>query len=414
MAQTTLTNGGNHSGTLANTTNYYEFAGNTGDNILLRAGGMSLSPILQLFGPDDVLIRTATASSVAPAPDTFLTFQLTNSGTFRVAVRGGTGNYTLRFARTPDSFEVPAGDEGGPLTNGAAHSGVMLLGDLDLWSFEASEGDAIELRMGSSGTGPPSLVFAPEIRLYAPDGSLIGISITLTSSLRDGRLSASASSGGTYLVVVNSCYPGYTGNYKLHFARVPGTYVVSAGDQGGVLTNGSSQNATIDMGDMDVWNFNACEGQSVLVQCERLTGAAGFFPRVRIYGRDGKLLASAENTSTSMIQLPLQPTNSGAFTAIISADFQGTTGTYQITATGISGDGVSLCPPRLTDSTLSLSGVGGEPDAIFLIQTTTDLAADESSWQTIRTNQFDAFGTFSCPAQISPHDPERYFRVFRQ
>lgn len=414
MAQTTLTNGGNHSGVLANTTNYYEFTGNTGDNILLRAGGMFLSPTLQLFGPDGVLIRTATASSTAPAPDAFLTFRLTNSGPFKVAVRGGTGNYTLRFASAPGSFAVPEGDEGGTLTNGAAHPGVIPVGDLDLWRFEANAGDAIELRMGSSGNGPPGLIFAPEIRLYAPDGSLVGISITLTSSLRDGRLSAYATNSGTYLVVVNSCYAGYGGNYNLHFARMPGSYVVSEGDQGGVLTNGNSQNGTIALGDMDVWTFAACEGQPVFIQCERLTGTFGFFTRVRVYGRDGKLLASAENTMTSMIQLPFQPTNSGNYTVIVDADYQGYTGTYRITATGISGDGVSFCPPISSDAMLALSGVGGTPDTVFLLQTTTDFAADESLWETIQTNQFDEFGTFDCSAQISPIDQVRYFRVLQQ
>ena len=46
----------------------------------------------------------------------------------------------LTLAQTPGSFVVPAGDEGGPLSNGVNHAGVIHRGDLDQWTFTASQG----------------------------------------------------------------------------------------------------------------------------------------------------------------------------------------------------------------------------------------------------------------------------------
>ena len=51
----------------------------------------------------------------------------------------------------PEAFIVPAGDEGGPMTNGGNYAGTITLGDLDLWSLTATAGDNIVLRLGTVG-----------------------------------------------------------------------------------------------------------------------------------------------------------------------------------------------------------------------------------------------------------------------
>ena len=44
----------------------------------------------------------------------------------------GTGTYQLTMTHTPGPITTSAGDEGGPLVNGATHTGTINLGDLDV------------------------------------------------------------------------------------------------------------------------------------------------------------------------------------------------------------------------------------------------------------------------------------------
>src|SRR5207247_395806 len=83
-----------------------------------------------------------------------------------------TGSYLLTLAKGPGAFATSAGDEGGDLTNGATHAGTIYLGDLDQWSFTATQGDYIALSMGE--VAPVSAGFQPWIRLVSPTGVLLG------------------------------------------------------------------------------------------------------------------------------------------------------------------------------------------------------------------------------------------------
>src|SRR5439155_253618 len=59
-----------------------------------------------------------------------------------------TGSYLLTLANGPGAFATSTSNEGGPLTNGASQAGIIYLGDLDQWSFTATQGDYIALSMG--------------------------------------------------------------------------------------------------------------------------------------------------------------------------------------------------------------------------------------------------------------------------
>src|SRR5437667_222397 len=83
---------------------------------------------------------------------------------------GGTGAYRLYFAQFPGAFVVPAGDEGGALASGSNYDGTIQLGDLDLWSFAASAGDRVVVRVGAFTT---TNNFNPWLRIYGPNGVLI-------------------------------------------------------------------------------------------------------------------------------------------------------------------------------------------------------------------------------------------------
>ena len=155
----------------------------------------------------------------------------------------GTGAYRLYFAQFPGAFGVGLGDEGGSMVAGADSLGTIQLGDLDQWRFTACKGEAINLQVNELTT---TNAFNPWLRLYGPNGMLIGDS-GVNSSLAVAQVAVAATNGGTFTVIVtDSAFGGFdgTGTYrlssnglsdglKLCFPTFPGTNVALA-EVGGV------------------------------------------------------------------------------------------------------------------------------------------------------------------------------------
>ena len=174
-AQTGITSGEAAAGTLsANTTNAYTFSASAGDNVVLRLGTTGFDGDLNLYGPDGAFLKTA-----ASANDAELDYTATNSGTFTAEVQsyspGGSGTYVLHLAEFPGSFIVPAGEQGGPMTNGGKYAGTISLGDLNMFSFTANAGDNIVLRLGTTG-------FDGDVNLYGPDGAFLKTAFSATDA----------------------------------------------------------------------------------------------------------------------------------------------------------------------------------------------------------------------------------------
>src|SRR5205085_2913304 len=97
------------------------------------------------------------------------------TGTYTVLVNrtdgaDGVGTYALTLAQAPGGFVVPAGDDGGPIANGANVTGTILRGDLDQWTFPANAGDAVSVTASEVGANTP---FQPGLRVHGPTGQLL-------------------------------------------------------------------------------------------------------------------------------------------------------------------------------------------------------------------------------------------------
>ena len=177
----TLTSGTLYTNTIAaNGTNSFTFTANAGDTVVLRigqvTGGSYFVPWLRVYGPGEVLIGLPDP---AHAYASELVITATNGGTYRVEVSdgayGGTANsgtYELNFFDIQTGVAVSAGDEGGPLTNGTLNAGTISSGDIDAWTFTASSGDSVVLRVGELTYG--DYHFGLWLRVYGPDGALVG------------------------------------------------------------------------------------------------------------------------------------------------------------------------------------------------------------------------------------------------
>ena len=200
-AQGTLTNGWTHTGTIApaGEADTWTFSANTGDRLVIRVGEITttntFTPRIRLQNPSAVQVAVASSGVAAE-----ITFTATNTGTHTVIVDNSvvstaTGAYRLTLAQAPGAILVAPGDEGGPMTNGVAHVADLPPGDLDVWSFTASAGESLVVKVGQI---TQTNNFAPWVRLYGPDGALLGGDFAATAA----EVTTRATNSGTFLVVI--------------------------------------------------------------------------------------------------------------------------------------------------------------------------------------------------------------------
>jgi hypothetical protein len=333
-----LTNGQNHTGAIASgETHAWTIAAAAGDAIVLSVAEVgadsAFTPWIGLFAPNGTNVTSNYGTLTA-----HINVNATMAGTYIVYIASATtsqntaaGNYMLTLAHVPEAtFVIPAGDEGGPMTNGANHPGYITRGDQDQWTFAAAAGNSVSVSIGEVGADTQ---FAPWVRIFAPNGAYLGEGY----SQLGGRVSFEAPSSGTYTVVVASSDATYSapGNYLVTMAKTPGAFVVPDWDEGGPMTNGVVYPGTIHRADMDQWAFLAAAGSTLTVNAAEVGGDSGFYPWLRLYGPTGTFLG--QSYAPTAAQVSVQVPTTGLYTVVIaSADLTYTaSGNYTITANGI-------------------------------------------------------------------------------
>lgn len=317
-----MTSGGNYPGTIdTGDMDVYSFDATAGDQVLLRVGTAGIYPSLSVYAPNGGLVDAVNNGSYG---DTYLPMTATNGGTYTVVVQNrnlnaGSGTYTLHFLNTHGPFIVPAGDEGGALASGGNYAGTNSTGDLDAYSFSASAGERFILRVGS-------IVFYPSLSVYSPSGGLVAGDNN--GSYGDIGLEITATNPGTYTVVVqNRNLNAAVGGYTLYFANTQGAYLVPPGDEGGAITNGGSYPGTLDKGDLDLYNFDASAGDQVEVRI----GTLGVYPKLSLYGPDGGLVETVNNSSYGDVFMRVTATNAGNYTVVAqNRNFNAASGDYTL------------------------------------------------------------------------------------
>jgi hypothetical protein len=300
-----LGNGGTTSGTITpGDIDVWTFQANANEEILLRLtepGPSGLQPELILFDADGSILTNQFSAGDAAS----LVHRPKMGGPFTVVVRdgsphgAGSGAYQLSLARSAGEFVVPAGDEGGALTNGANHDGVITPGDMDMWTFHASSGEEIFLNVNKTDTS----TLAPYLRVYSPEGQPLSAS---AYSAGDFRLTAPE--GGRYTVLVSDGNLSSSGNYSLAFLRAGAEFVVAAGDEGGALLNGGKYAGMIGVGETDAWSFQAKAGEQLLIRASEPVDSP-FTPHLELFGPDGRRVAfyAGGPSSTSLEYLTKEP-----------------------------------------------------------------------------------------------------------
>ena len=331
-----LVNGFSHCGAISNPgeVHTWTFTATAGDCIAVHIGenvdAGDFSPWIRLRSPTSVSLGDTWGAGAAVIDDVVAPL----TGTYTVLVASadvghdGRGSYRLTMAHTPGPITVAPGDEGGPLTNGAMHTGEILRGDVDVWTFTATAGDRIAVHIGEMVDNGD---FSPWIRLWSPTGATLGDTWGAGAAVIDDAV---APVTGTYLVLVASADVGLdgTGTYRLTMAHTPGPITVSIGDEGGPLTNGAMHTGEILKGDVDVWTFTATAGDRIAVHIGEIVDAGDFSPWIRLWSPTGATLGDTWGAAAAVIDDVVAPVTGTYLVLVASADvgLDGT-GTYRLT-----------------------------------------------------------------------------------
>jgi hypothetical protein len=241
----------------------------------------------------------------------------------------GTGTYRLETMHTPGTPTITAGDQGGPLTNGGVHTGSIVRGDVDVFSVTMAAGDRITMHLGEVTDDND---FAPWIRLWSPTG----IEVAENWGLAGVAIEAVAPVTGSYVVMVASNDSGYdaTGTYRLETMHTPGPPTITAGDQGGPLTNGAVHTGAIVRGDTDVWTINVVAGQHVTMALNEIVDSSGFAPWIRLWSPTGVEVAENWGLNGVTINGALAPVT-GQYLVMVASNDSGNDaeGTYSLQVT---------------------------------------------------------------------------------
>jgi hypothetical protein len=237
---------------------------------------------------------------------------------------------------------APASFAQSALSNGGNHVAVLQVGGLDAWTFTATKNDGIAVSLGKVLTGGSDPIFYPWIRLKAPDGLLLAQDLAGFGSQNSVQIDSRAPLTGTYTVLVanNATNQASPAGYVLTMAKTPGPYLVSAGDEGGPLTNGA-HSAVLGVGDLDAWTVQAAINSSIAVSLGKVPGSGSdpiFYPWIRIKSPDGLLLAQdlAGFGSQNSVQVDIRAPQTGTYTVLVAnnATNQASPANYVLTLAG--------------------------------------------------------------------------------
>ncbi|RKX36571.1 MAG: hypothetical protein DRP64_18430 [Verrucomicrobia bacterium] len=178
----------------------------------------------------------------------------------------------------------------------------------------------------------------------------------------------------------------------------------------GVLTNGANHFGTINVGDTNLWNFAAVEGESVLVRLGELSDVGGLNLLISVSAPDGSFIIQDSHALDPRVSF-VTSTN-GTYTVKVGSWFSGGSGTYRLESNGLSG-GLKACVPEILGVDYALVAIGGAPGATNVLWSTTNLV-EAASWKPVSTNQFDSSGVMGHTNAFNPTDPQRFFRIEQQ
>lgn len=350
-----LVNGASKTGTITVADiDLYTFQAAPGSSVTLDLSRTSIGyyPEVDIFAPNGVMVYDGPVDGAASYD--LLLNSFTQTGTYTVMVKdakgGNTGDYNLTFLQIGLPLTLPA-DEGA-LVSGVTKSGNLTAGDLDIYTFQATAGNAVTIDLAST-----QLNYSVELDIFAPDGTLVYDGPATGGSGYDLLLN-SFTQTGLYTVVVKSSDGGAIGTYNMTYVKVPEVQSLPVGE--GALTSGVTLPGTIIPSDIDVYTFNAAPGNAVKLDIARTT--TGFIPEVNIFDPTGKLVYTGLPAVSYNLTLKAF-TVAGKYTVLVKSSDGKSVGEYYLRYTFFST--ISALPASAARVSNSFSLVSKPDEAIL-------------------------------------------------
>jgi hypothetical protein len=192
--------------------NTYIFSGSKSETIdltMVTTSG-SLSPKIRLYGPTGALLSSASNAYCSGSAIEMNTVKLPANGTYTVLVGDCSDDLTGNYAIYAQSTNNPFGPA--PLLWGQVQTGIIGSPALSYsYIFKGTAGNSIDLTMATTSGN-----LSPKIRIYNPDGTLLGSANNAYCSGSNIEMnSVSLTQEGDYTVLVGDCSDKLTGNYNL-------------------------------------------------------------------------------------------------------------------------------------------------------------------------------------------------------
>ena len=164
----------------AGQTDAYAFTAVAGESVQVSVGdataASAYAAVLTVYGPDGVAVGTDQDPFSGGSAEVGFTVPTAAGGAYTAVVAaadGTTGAYNVELAAAPAPQAAEAGGDGGMIVAGQPRSGTINRpGDLDVYTFSASAGDAIALTVARATAAS---TFLPKLRLYNPAGAMVGL-----------------------------------------------------------------------------------------------------------------------------------------------------------------------------------------------------------------------------------------------
>ncbi len=290
----------------------YTIDASTGEHLLLTIGESSGFQLeVSLYAPDGTELRSLTNNFGFRLDQN----DLPQTGTYTYVVREVDGDDTGNYSLTAVVIDETVDADNGALMSGSTVNDVIMTGDIDTYTIDASVGEDLLLTIGENSG------YQLEVTLFAPDGSQLQ-SVTNNFGFRLDQRNLPQT--GTYTYVVRELQGDDTGNYSLTAVLVDET--VDADNI--ALTSGSTVNGSITTGDIDTYTIEATVGEDLLFT---IGESDGYQLEVSLYAPDGTELQRLTSNFGFRLDQRDVP-QSGTYTYVVRERQGDDTGNYSLTA----------------------------------------------------------------------------------
>ena len=244
-----------------------------------------------------------------------------------------------------------------PIESGETLSGSLSVSEMDTYEFYGEAGDRVlidaDVVSGVHGFDTEIILIDPDFSDEAntqPGGDLLDHVLQKT---------------GTYTIIVQDAGLNHTGSYKITLLNLTRGPTNSAGDpDGGPIASGETLSGSLNVSDMDGFQFYGEAGDRILIDADVVSGVYGFNTEIILIAPDR---TTEIDTLTGGDLLDHTLVQTGTYTFIVQDAGLNHTGNYKITLLRMPGatsspgdfDGGLIPPGETLSGALAVSDMDG-------------------------------------------------------